>query len=78
MYLDEVLAGASGTDVGMRWRKRVVSATKGDLDMLFDGEQLNFCNGAPRRSKNALIAQKGQDEGAFVFLRQEAARNRLC
>ncbi|MET8406092.1 hypothetical protein [Streptomyces sp900116325] len=78
LYLDDVLAKAPGTNAGVRWKKSVVSATKGDLDMLFDGERLDFCKGAPRRNKDSFVSQMGRDKGVFAFLRQEAARKHLC
>jgi hypothetical protein len=78
LYLDYVLAHAQGTKAGAHWNKSVVSADGGDLDMLFDGERLDFCKGARRRDKDSYIAQMGQDRGSFAFVRQEAARKHLC
>lgn len=78
LYLDDVLARAQETNAGVRWKRSVVSASKSDLDMLFDGERLDFCKGAPQRDRESFIAQMGQDEGAFAYLRQEAAHKHLC
>ncbi|MFI2367007.1 hypothetical protein [Streptomyces sp. NPDC018833] len=77
-YLDDVLEKAPGSKSGAGWRAEVISGTKADLDMTFDGERLTFCKGAPRRDQDSLIAQMGRDEGTFTFVRQEAAREHLC
>ncbi|MGW3513799.1 hypothetical protein [Streptomyces sp. NPDC000994] len=79
-YLDDVLEKAPGTKSGAKWRKNAisVSADKGALDMIFDGERLTFCGGAPRRDQDSFTAQMGQDAGRFTFIRQEAAREHLC
>jgi hypothetical protein len=76
-YLDAV-EEAPDTNTGREWKASVISADRGDLDMLIDGERLDFCTGASRRDKESFVAQTSQDEGAFVFLRQEAARKHLC
>ncbi|MGW4047596.1 hypothetical protein [Streptomyces sp. NPDC004721] len=79
-YLDDVLEKAPGTKAGAKWRKGVISGKtdKGALDMIFDGERLAFCEGAPRRDQDSFTAQMGQDVGRFTFIRQEAAREHLC
>ncbi|MFE7358943.1 hypothetical protein ACFU8Q_39130 [Streptomyces sp. NPDC057543] len=77
-YLDDVLDKAPGTKSGEKWRRNVISASKADFDMLFDGERLTFCKGAPRRDQDSLTAQMGQDVGKFTYIRQEAAREHLC
>ncbi|MFJ2022147.1 hypothetical protein [Streptomyces nodosus] len=80
-YLDDVLEKAPGTKSGAKWRENVISVNKDDrgaLDMIFDGERLTFCDGAPRRDQNSFTAQMGQDVGRFTFIRQEAARKHLC
>ncbi|MFF4968577.1 hypothetical protein [Streptomyces sp. NPDC001037] len=78
LYLDEVLARAPETKAGVRWKEKVTSAEKGYLDMLFDGERLDSCQNTTPHDRESLIAQMGQDEGTFTFLRQEAARAHLC
>ncbi|MGW6488191.1 hypothetical protein [Streptomyces sp. NPDC055056] len=78
LYLDDLLPKAPYTNTGARWKKAVISSNKGDLDMLFDGERLDFCKGSPRRDKDSFINQFGQDKGNFTFQRQEAARKHLC
>ncbi|MFD4613100.1 hypothetical protein ACFWOT_34540 [Streptomyces sp. NPDC058440] len=77
-YLDDVLEKAPGTKSGVKWRKNAISASKVDLDMIFDGERLTFCEGAPRRDQDSFTAQMGHDVGRFTFIRQEAAREHLC
>ncbi|MFF2436672.1 hypothetical protein ACFVU4_21260 [Streptomyces sp. NPDC058107] len=77
LYLDDVLEKAPGTKSGVEWRANVISAEKADLDMLFDGERIDFCKGAPRRDRDSFTAQMGRDKGDFTFLRQEAARAHL-
>lgn len=77
-YLDDVLEKAPDTKSGRKWKTSVISAEQGDLDMLIDGDRVDFCKGAPRRDKESFAEQMGQDEGAFAFLRQEAARKHLC
>ncbi|ULR50803.1 hypothetical protein [Streptomyces deccanensis] len=77
-YLDDVLEKAPDTKAGRKWRASAISADRGGLDMLIDGDRLDFCKGTSPRDKESFVAQMGQDEGAFAFLRQEAARKRLC
>lgn len=78
LYLDKVLETASGTKSGMKWRKAVIAGDKGDLDMLLDGERLDFCNDTPRRNKEDFIEKMGRDEGIATFYRQEATLEHLC
>ncbi|MFJ2416114.1 hypothetical protein [Streptomyces brevispora] len=77
-YLDDVLAKAPSTKSGAKWRNNVISASKADLDMIFDGERLTFCEGVPRRDQDSFTAQMGRDVGRFTFIRQEAAHEHLC
>ncbi|MFG2029396.1 hypothetical protein [Streptomyces sp. NPDC048825] len=77
-YLDDVLEKAPDTNAGQKWKASAISADRGGLDMLIDGDRLDFCKGSSRHDKEYFVAQIGQDEGAFAFLRQEAARKRLC
>ncbi|OEJ21784.1 hypothetical protein AR457_40840 [Streptomyces agglomeratus] len=78
LYLDKVLETTSETESGTKWRKSVVDGDKGDLDMLMDGERLDFCNGTPRRNEKDFIEKMGRDKGIATFYRQEAAREHLC
>ncbi|MEV8310766.1 hypothetical protein AB0P36_26280 [Streptomyces flavidovirens] len=78
LYLDKVLETASETESGTKWRKAVIDGDKGDLDMLIDGERLDFCNDTPRRNKKDFIEKMGRDEGIARFYRQEATREHLC
>ncbi|MFE7467390.1 hypothetical protein ACFU6R_25250 [Streptomyces sp. NPDC057499] len=77
-YLDDVLEKAPDTKSGVKWRNEVASADRGALDMIIDGERLTFCKGAPRRELDSFTREAGRDEGAFAFIRQEAAREHLC
>ncbi|MET8406087.1 hypothetical protein [Streptomyces sp900116325] len=52
-------------------------ATALSWDTLLDGERLDFCEGAPQRDQDFFTEQMGRDKGAFVVVRQEAAREHL-
>ncbi|MER5742665.1 hypothetical protein [Streptomyces sp. NPDC002225] len=77
-YLDDVLEKDPDTESGAKWRKEVVSADRGALDMIIEGERLTFCKGATRRERDSFTREAGRDAGAFAFIRQEAARKHLC
>ncbi|GGT59614.1 hypothetical protein GCM10010271_73590 [Streptomyces kurssanovii] len=75
-YLDDILEKAPDTKSGAEWRTRVVSATRADLDMILDGERLDFCEGASE-DQNSFTDKWAEMKGS---LRSPARRRhaRTC